>query len=187
MALSPSIHGAAVVHAYMRAPSDELDLGALVDTLELGIQELWTGDMKPAEAMLYGQATALQAIFTTLSLRANSQEYLKHSETYLRLALKAQSQCRTTLETLATIKAGPVIFARQANVAVNGPQQVVNNGDSGPVRADAHAREIEFEQTELLGVSDGERLDTRATSAPGRIDPALATVGEVDGAKNGRG
>jgi hypothetical protein len=37
----------------------------------------------------------------------------------MRLALKAQSQCRATLETLALINNVPVVFARQANVSRN--------------------------------------------------------------------
>jgi hypothetical protein len=36
---------------------------------------------------------------------------------YLRLGLKAQSQCRATLETLVQIKNPPVVVARQANIA----------------------------------------------------------------------
>jgi len=51
--------------------------------------------------------------------------------------LKAQSQCRATLEALAAIKNPPIVYARQANIAA-GPQQV-NNGVPGPVRADARA------------------------------------------------
>ena len=118
--------------------------------MELGIQELWTGDMKHAEAMLYGQAHALQTLFTAFTLRANSQEHLKHSETYLRLALKAQSQCRTTLETLATIKAGPVVIARQANIA-HGPQQVNNGVAANNAQTSARAEQLESAKTELLG------------------------------------
>ena len=45
----------------------------------------------------------------------------------MRMAMKAQNQCRMTLETLATIKNPPVVFARQANIN-NGGQQQVNNG-----------------------------------------------------------
>ena len=57
----------------------------------------------------------------------------------MRLALKAQGQCRATLETLATIKNPPVVFARQANIA-QGPQQVNNTAtvecrDDQPPRA----------------------------------------------------
>lgn len=147
--LSPSVNAAAVAVEYLKQPfGDEQDMGALVDCLSGSVKDVWAGDMRRAEAMLYGQATALQAIFTNLARRANSQEYLKHMETFMRLALKAQSQCRATLETLATIKAGPAIFARQANIA-HGPQQV-NNGVSRPVRADARAGETESAKSELL-------------------------------------
>ena len=149
LSLSASVLGAAVAHEYMKAPSGELDLGALVDSLEVGIHDLWAGDMKQAEAMLYGQAHALQAIFTNLVLRANTQEYLRQMETYLRLALKAQSQCRATLETLATIKAGPAIFARQANIA-HGPQQVNNGVAANNSQTPARAEQLESAKGELL-------------------------------------
>ena len=169
----------------MKASFGDLDMGELVVCLSDGAKDIWAGDMKRAEAMLYGQANALQAIFMNLARRANAQEYLKHLETYLRLALKAQSQCRATLETLATIKAGPAIFARQANIA-HGPQQVNNGIAANNAQTPARAGETESAKTELLGASDGERLDTGTASAPGRGDPALATVGEIDGTKNRR-
>jgi hypothetical protein len=44
-------------------------------------------------------------------------EYVDAADTYMRLALRAQSQCRATLETLAAIKNPPVAFANQANIA----------------------------------------------------------------------
>jgi hypothetical protein len=43
----------------------------------------------------------------------------------MRLALKAQGQCRATLETLAVLKNPPTVFAKQANIAA-GAQQVTN-------------------------------------------------------------
>lgn len=149
IALRASVQGAVLAHEYLKAPFGDLDMGALVECLSDGATDIWAGDMKRAEAMLYGQATALQAIFTSLARRAHSQEYLKQMETFLRLALKAQSQCRATLETLATIKAGPAIFARQANIA-HGPQQV-NNGTAPAV---SRAGENDSATTELLGVRD---------------------------------
>lgn len=149
MALSPSLNGAGVAHEYLKQPFGDLDMGALVDCLSGGVKDVWAGDMKRAEAMLYGQAAALQAIFTNLARRANAQEYLKHLETYLRLALKAQSQCRATLETLATIKAGPVVIARQANIA-HGPQQVNNGVAAHNAQTPARAEQLESAQSELL-------------------------------------
>jgi hypothetical protein len=75
------------------------------------------------------QAHTLDTIFNELARRsaANVGEYMEAAERYMRLALKAQSQCRATIETLAEIKnPKPVAFVQQANIA-NGPQQV-NNG-----------------------------------------------------------
>ena len=47
--------------------------------------------MLALEAMLYGQAVALQIVFTSLSRRAalNAGEHLQASELYLLLAVKA--------------------------------------------------------------------------------------------------
>ena len=111
LALRPSVNAAVVIEEYGK-PFGELNLAALVDSLSDAVDQVWDGDMKRCEAMLIGQAHALQAIFISLSRRAVKQEYLKNYETFLRLALKAQSQCRTTLETLANIKNPPVVFAR---------------------------------------------------------------------------
>jgi hypothetical protein len=59
---------------------------------------------------------------------------LRACDTFLRLAFKAQSQSRATLETLAfTQNPRSVEFVRQANIA-NGPQQV-NNGTPPIARA----------------------------------------------------
>lgn len=129
MTLRPSVSAAAIVSLYggnTFGLSDE-DVGSLATKLGEGVKEVWAGDMKRAEAMLIGQAHALQAIFTSLARRAAAQDYLKQWEAYMRMALKAQGQCRATLETLAAIKNPPVVFARQANIN-NGGQQQVNNG-----------------------------------------------------------
>jgi len=47
---------------------------------------------------------------------------MNHLDRYLKLALRAQSQGRSTWDALATIKRPPVMgYVRQANIA-NGPQ-----------------------------------------------------------------
>lgn len=181
MTLRPSINAAAVMVEYTKAFGTP-DIGALAKSLADGIDDLWAGDMKRAEAMLYGQAHALQAIFMNLARRAASQEYLKQWEAYLRMAMKAQNQCRMTLETLALLKNPPVVIARQANIN-NGGQQQVNNGTaavSAAVSAHAHAGNQITEQSKLLEVSDGQRLDTRATSATGGTDQHMAPVAAVN-------
>lgn len=133
------------------------------------------GDLSRTESMLMAQATALQSIFARLVEKGMSGLTLPTFEINMRMALKAQNQCRATLETLAAIKNPPMVFAKQANVTT-GPQQVNNS-----VAAPAHAREIEIGQNQLLKEADhGQRLDTRAQGEAISLDPAMATVGEVD-------
>lgn len=126
--------------------------------------------MKECEAMLMGQAHSLQAIFRNLSSQAeaNIGHYPKAVDSYLRLALKAQSQCRATLETLSAIKNPPVLFAKQANFA-NGPQQV-NNGTA------PHTGKVETVQNELLEAQDAERVDTGTQGEASRGHSTLEAV-----------
>lgn len=185
MTLKPSVNAAAVIVEYTQ-PFGEQDIGAMMGTLSEGMKEVWAGDLQRAESMLYGQAHALQAIFMNLARRAAKQDYMKNMDTFMRMALKAQNQCRMTLETLATIKNPPVVFARQANIN-NGGQQQVNNGtrpEAPGARAHfsgagAHAANPATEQTGLLEASNGERLDTGTAGTTSGADPHLEAVGAV--------
>ena len=176
--LRPSVNAAAVIAEYGTVIGEQ-DIAALASSLSDGIIDLRSGNMKRAEAMLYAQAHALQAIFMNFSRRALKQEYQKNLESFLRMGLKAQNQCRMTLETLAAIKNPPVVFARQVNVA---QQQQVNNG-TGPYATGTHtgadAANHATEQTELLEASDGQWLDTGAAGAASGADPTLETVAAV--------
>ena len=86
-------------------------------------------------------------------------EYIEASEKYMKLELKAQAQCRATIETLAAIKNPPVVFAKQANIA-NGPQQVNNVPPTLP-RADEKTNS----PNKLLEQVHVQRLDPGAPSA----------------------
>ena len=109
--LLPSAISAAIIADYAKAFGEQ-DVSALMGELRPHMNDVNDGDLKHCEAMLVGQAHALQSIFMNLARRAVNQEYLKQYETYLRLALKAQNQSRMTLETLAAIKNPPVVFDR---------------------------------------------------------------------------
>lgn len=171
IAIRPSANAAAVISEYGKMFGDH-DISDLMDELVDSIEKVNDGDLKRCEGMLMGQAQALQSIFTNLARRAVNQEYLKNYEAFMRLALKAQSQCRQTLETLSNIKNPPVVYAKQANIS-NGPQQV-NNGV--PAHA-PHAEEINNQPNELLEVINGERLDTGTAKETIGSDTALAAVG----------
>lgn len=179
--LMPSVNAAAVIADYAKAFGEQ-DICELIDQLRTKFDQVENGDLKHCESMLVGQAHALQAIFVNLARRSAKQEYLNQCETYLRLALKAQNQCRATIETLAAIKNPPVVFAKQANINQGGGNQQVNNGTPLPnsgtcTRTHAHAGEIINQQNELLEVQHGgETVDTRTAGATIGKNPAMATV-----------
>ena len=182
-ALRPSINAAAVMREYAR-PLGELDVNDLADALLDSINEVNGGNLYRCEAMLMAQAHALQSIFMNLSRRAalNMGEHLGATETYLRLALKAQSQCRTTLEALAEIKnPRPVAFVRQANIAAG--HQQINNGTAAPSRA----REIQNQQTQLSEGGNELLPDTRASALAGDANSTLEAVGKINRAEVARG
>jgi hypothetical protein len=105
---------------------DAIDVPALMALLRDQAAAVSRGDLSQFEAMLLSQATALQSLFSRLTDRGMAQDQIAAFDANMRMALRAQSQCRATLETLAVIKNPPIVFARQANVTT-GPQQV-NNG-----------------------------------------------------------
>ena len=126
LALEPSFSAATVALAYLGRPGGELSVTGLIEALKVSINDLSTGNMSRVEGMLMAQAHAMQAIFVDLAGRAARCERPEQREAFLRMAFRAQNQCRMTLETLATVKSPPVVFARQANIAT-GPQQINNS------------------------------------------------------------
>lgn len=125
--LNPSLNAAVLIGQSSKSIYGEETINNLTETLDKIVNKVVKEhDLSHCEEMLIGQAEALQSIFTALSRKALNQQYLKDYEVFLRLALKAQSQCRATIETLATLKNPPVVFAKQANIA-QGHQQI-NNG-----------------------------------------------------------
>ena len=103
---------------------------------------------------------------------------LKQYQARMMFALKAQAQCRATLEALAEIKnPRPVSFVRQANIA-HGPQQILNNGTAATGQGEVSpAGEKEVAQNKLLERQHGNYLDTGAQGAAGRANPHLEAVG----------
>ena len=151
--LSPIVGNAVTARTFAKGGFGSSDLTESVAVIAEFAAKAQKNDLSDAEAMLMAQSAALNAIFTELARRAalNMGEYLQAAETYLRLALKAQAQCRATLQTLAEIKnPHPVAFVKQANIA-NGPQQVNNRvrvvGD-----VPARAEDLVAGSNELLGI-----------------------------------
>ena len=171
VSLDPAANASAVVQSFNAGTFGKTAISETYEALRDSVRKVRGGDMAGPEALLVTQADSLNAIFTELTRRAalNMGEYINASECYMRLALKAQAQCRATIETLAALKNPPIVIARQANIS-NGPQQV-NNGAVPP-----RAEETSTAPNELLETDHGKRLDTGAAATPVASDPAMVAV-----------
>lgn len=178
-ALSPSVRNAFTAALFSQGALGDVKPFAALDVMIENLAKVHSGDLNTLESTLAAQSVALDSIFNEMARRAalNVGEHLGATETYLRLAFKAQAQCRSTLQTLAEIKnPRPVAFvkAQQANIS-HGHQQV-NNGV-----AFAHAREETPDQAnELLGTENGKRMDAGAPGQAFGDDSSMATVEAVD-------
>ena len=81
-----------------------------------------SGEMAPAIAILMAQAISLDAVFTEMVRRAgaNMGEHPQAFERYMRMAMKAQANSRTTLETMAKIARGGEQIVRHVHVNAGG-------------------------------------------------------------------
>tara|TARA_B100001989_G_scaffold243571_1_gene211409 strand:- start:3629 stop:4264 length:636 start_codon:yes stop_codon:yes gene_type:complete len=162
--------GASIKSQYKN--DDDIDVNHLVIELTAQSKLVHEGDLKRAESMLISQAHTLDSLFAELLSRSrmNMGEYMNAAEKYMRLALKAQSQCRTTLEALAEIKnPKPYIQNNKAQY------QQVNNGTLEP---HAHGGNLK-QANELLEdkTNEQESLDAGTPQATSRDDKELEAVG----------
>jgi hypothetical protein len=119
-------------------------------------------NLNELEELLTTQAVALNGIFNYLALRAHTNigHYPETVERYMKLALKAQSQCRSTIEAINEIKnPSSATFVRQANI---GNAVQVNNGKPNLTSTHAGARtgEKQTEPNKLLAADQPATLPT---------------------------
>jgi hypothetical protein len=160
----------------------------LITELNQRCEQANKGNLDRVEAVLTAHAYTLDAIFHKLARKAIRSAYLDHLEVLLRMGLRAQGQCRATIETLALIKNPPAVaFVRQANIA--GGLQQVNN--QSRISSGTHAGKSEIEQIRLLEDSRSERVDARTackTKQDDRDVEALGTINRsADNRRKGKG
>jgi hypothetical protein len=178
-ALTPAIRAAFNIREYSRH-FGQVDINTLAADLAEHGKRVNAGDLQQAELMLYSQAQTLDAVFGALLQRAtvNMDQNLEAADMLLRVAFKAQSQCRATIETLALVKhPKAATFIRQANVA-HGPQQINNR------RSRARAGKRKRGKTKLLERANGKRLEHGAAPTSGFDDSAMAAMEAIDRAED---
>ena len=173
VSLSPATMSAVLSEAFTSSIFPDTKIADVASALRDKITIIQNGDMKPIEAMLIGQAQALQTMFVSLGRQAASNTSLPQYTAFMNLALKAQAQSRATIQALTELKyPKQVAFVKQANIS-HGHQQV-NNATS--THAPAHAKEIEHQPNELLSEMNHATMDSSGTATTSAIDKAMATV-----------
>jgi hypothetical protein len=180
------VPNAATTVTFLGSQYGELSLMDMARELREQGEVVNRGDMSASERMLTAQSVTLNAMFAELARRAalNMGQHLGATETYLRLALKAQAQSRATVETLHLMKnPRPVAYVQQANIA-NGPQQINNAPQDNGAAATPGRGENAVRPNELSGAGDGLLANTRTPRPPERAHQGLEAVGVVNRPEN---
>lgn len=141
--LRPEMKNAAAAAAYTKTMlGDDLEkpgIGDFIGHVQAETSKASDGDITAVSKMLMAQAITLDSMFAELARRAalNMGQHIPAAEKYGRLALKAQSNCRATLEALAKLhqpakeqivrhihvnEGGQAIIADQVNSYTGVPQ-----------------------------------------------------------------
>lgn len=122
ISVEPAAHAMAAARLYNKGSFGEQGVTDIYDAVSDHVKAAERGDLSHQRAMLAAQADALNAIFTEMARRAacNMGEYLNATQLYLRLGLKAQAQCRATIEALDRIANGHVQTVKHVHVNEGG-------------------------------------------------------------------
>jgi len=177
----PEYQAAATIHVFEGGTGD---LQSTILELASQTKKINGGNMNRPESLLAAQAHTLDTLFNTLAQRSHANMaagYGDAADRYLRLALRAQVQCRTTIEAISAIKNPPVVFAKQMNVS-HGHQQI-NNGTQAMASDEMRTHQNEPKQNKLIEATNGNYLDTGATSETVGNDFDMAAVVKINRAK----
>ena len=120
--LDPAAHGMAALRLYNKGSFGAIDTTETYLVMQEHAKAAKGGDITRYRAMLAMQADALNSIFTEMARRAacNMGEYINASQLYLRLGLKAQAQCRSTVEALDRLTTGHIQTVKHVHVNEGG-------------------------------------------------------------------
>ena len=153
----------------------EIDINTSTEVMKRVSDKVKNGDLSDLDEMLTCQAYSLQTIFMTMASKASGTTNADHIELLSKLALKAQTQCRTTIATLSEMKNPKrATFVKQLNQA---HQMQVNNSKDSDSEI---LKKNNIPANKLLEQKSNEWLDTRATQETGENDQTMATVETIN-------
>ncbi len=124
--MQPAFRNAAAASGFtaklLGSKIEQPGLADYADYVQLTTEKAAGGDIAMASHILAAQALTLDNMFTELARRTalNMGDYVNAAERYGRLALKAQSNCRATLEALAKLHQPREQTVRHVHVSEGG-------------------------------------------------------------------
>jgi hypothetical protein len=104
MIMNPALNGSVTIQSLIEKSIPQSN-GAMVFTaLQDKQKEIDRGDLSDLEHMLHHQAVSLDYMLSIFVHKMSITEHLNSYQIYANLAIKAQSACRNTVATLASIK-----------------------------------------------------------------------------------
>jgi len=190
-AVDPCVTNSVVVAAFWEEAGGEIDPQAGYEAIRAQVQAVRKGVLSGAEATLVGQAAALNVIFAEMARRG--QAALNRpgiaAERYLRLAMRAQAQCRMTLNELRDLTDRPSKQSaeetpiREIRRIIVRPGDDIANMEAGLVAERDEDWPTRNDRREDYG--RGERLDGGAARRLFADDEGAQGVGAFDGAAYG--
>ncbi len=137
------------------------------------------GDLAFASQMLAQQAATLDVIFTQMALRMSMTlgKNMPATETYARIALRAQSNSRATLEALAKLHQPREQTVRHVHVNEGGQAVIANQFHHHPAGGNQNEPCVEQPLTTGAGATGA----SPALSRPNSIGPALPVASHKRG------
>lgn len=179
--LQPTLKNAAAASAYTsKMLGRELELpgiGDYADHVHAVTKKAATGDLAIVSEILAAQAVTLDSMFAEYARRSalNMGEYVDAAERYGRLALKAQGNCRATLDTLAKVHQPREQTVRHVHVNEGGQAIVADqfhNHTGGAENAET------VEQSHTAGTAR-DRCPLLSQNAEGNGVPITSLEGEA--------
>jgi hypothetical protein len=113
--LSPTVLNSGTAKNFTRYLVGKSELSETITAMSEKVSRVNAGDLTELEATLTAQSVFLDAIFNELARKAICSDTMSKLEIYMRLSLKAQSQCARAIKVLAAMKNPPIVYAKHAN------------------------------------------------------------------------
>jgi tRNA U34 5-carboxymethylaminomethyl modifying enzyme MnmG/GidA len=129
------------------------DFAAVMEQLTASADRLKAKDMGDVVDLLSAQARTLDALSDKMLRRAEATDSLEVFERYMRLALKAQSNSRVTLEALAKVVRGGEQTVKHVHVSEGGQAVIAGTFNHGAALSPPGEQEKSEGQSDATGAA----------------------------------